>query len=156
MRPATRTASSPPPREQTAARLHSVAIRILRSVRRDDPAMGLTPARASALSVLVFGGPRPIGELAAAEQVSAPTMTRLVAGLERDGYVRRSANKADARVVHLQATARGRKALEAGRRRRIEHVMELLRVLDDAGWSAVQDAVDVLEAALERPDRPPV
>jgi DNA-binding MarR family transcriptional regulator len=154
MNPRTRTRPANAPREQIAARLHSVAIHLLRSVRRDDPAMGLSPARASALSVLVFGGPRAIGELAAAEQVSAPTMTRLVAGLESDGYVRRSANRADARVVHLQATAKGRKALEGGRQRRIAHVIELLRALDDAGWAAVDEAVGLIENALEGPDEP--
>jgi DNA-binding MarR family transcriptional regulator len=81
-------------------------------------------------------------------------MTRLVAGLESDGYVRRSANRADARVVHLQATAKGRKALEGGRQRRIAHVIELLRALDDAGWAAVDEAVGLIENALEGPDEP--
>src|SRR5712691_9907673 len=88
----------------TADRLHSAAIHLLRRLRRQDEAMGLTPARASALSVLVFGGPVTLGALAQAEQVSAPTVTRLVVGMERDGLVRREADPHDGRVVWLRAT----------------------------------------------------
>ena len=78
-----------------ADRLHSAAIRLLRRLRREDEAMGLTAARASALSVLVFGGrPITLGALAQAEQVSAPTITRLIVGMERDGLVRREADAA--------------------------------------------------------------
>jgi DNA-binding MarR family transcriptional regulator len=72
---------------ETADRFHSAAIHALRHVRREDPATGLSAARLSALSVLVFGGPTTLGELAAAEQVKPPTMTRIVRALEEDGLV---------------------------------------------------------------------
>src|SRR5438477_1662657 len=94
-----------------ADRLHSSAIRLLRRLRRHDDAMGLTSARASALSIMVFGGPVTIGALARAEQVSAPTVTRLIAGMERDGLVRRDGDDRDARVVWLHPTARGTRLL---------------------------------------------
>jgi len=68
-----------------ADRLHSAAIHLLRRVRKQDESLGLTAARASALSVLVFGGPVTIGQLARAEPVEAPTMTRLVVALAREG-----------------------------------------------------------------------
>src|SRR6185295_13673215 len=84
-----------------ADRLHSAAIHLLRRLRRQDDAMGLTPARASALSIMVFGGPVTLGQLAGAEQVSAPTTTRLVVGMERDGLVRREDDPDDGRVVWL-------------------------------------------------------
>ena len=58
--------------QSIANRLHSAAIHLLRRLRRQDEAMGLSPARASALSVVVFGGPVTIGDLAHAEHVSAP------------------------------------------------------------------------------------
>ena len=61
-----------------ADRLHSAAIHLLRRVRQQDVATGEGPARLSALSVLVFGGPKTLGELAAAEQVKPPTMSRIV------------------------------------------------------------------------------
>src|SRR5207253_1577300 len=84
--------------DEVADRLHSAAIHLLRLVRREDTASGLTPARLSALSVLVFGGPRTVGELAAAEQVRSPTMSRLVAGMESDGLVERRPSTDDRRV----------------------------------------------------------
>src|SRR5438045_648156 len=90
-----------------ADRLHSAAIHLLRRLRRQDEAMGLTPARASALSIMVFGGPVTIGSLATAEQVSPPTATRLIVGMERDGLVRREADPGDGRVVWLHATPKG-------------------------------------------------
>src|SRR5438270_587199 len=102
-----------------ADRLHSSAIRLLRRLRREDEAMGLTPARASALSIMVFGGPVTIGSLAKAEQVTAPTATRLVVGMERDGLLRREDDDQDGRVVWLHPTAKGTKLLHEGRRRRV-------------------------------------
>src|SRR5213083_1354939 len=112
-----------------ADRLHSAAVHLLRRLRRHDAAMGLSAARASALSVVVFGGPVTIGQLAQAEQVSAPTMTRLIIGMEREGLVRREADARDGRVVWLQPTARGARTLEAGRRRRVAALAEDLGTL---------------------------
>ena len=84
---------------EVADRLHSAAIHLLRRIRKVDEASGLSAARLSALSVLVFGGATTVGALARAEQVSAPTMSRLVSGLERDGFVVREAAEDDARAV---------------------------------------------------------
>src|SRR5918912_3988253 len=97
----------PPSSLEAADRFHSAAIHALRRVRREDPATGLSAARLSALSVLVFGGPRTLGELAAAEQVRPPTMTGLVRALEEGGYVRRDADPDDGRVHRLRSTAKG-------------------------------------------------
>jgi DNA-binding MarR family transcriptional regulator len=138
----------PADRTEIASRLHSAAIQLLRRARADDLAMDLTPARASALSVLVFGGPRPLGELAAAEQVTAPTMSRLVSWLERAGYVTREAAAEDGRVVTVRATPKAVHALESGRRRRVEHVRALLGELSDGEWQGVEEAVELIERAL--------
>src|SRR5688572_24647845 len=93
-------------------RLHSVAIHLLRHVRSRDVASGLSAPRLSILSVLVYGGTRTPGELAAAEQVSAPTMTKLVQALEAEGYVTRRPDVDDGRVQRVSATSKGRRALE--------------------------------------------
>ena len=91
--------------EHLADRLHSAAIHLLRRLRREDDAGGLTAPRLSALSVIVFGGgPVTLGQLAAAEQVRPPTMTRLVNGLETEGLVVRQADPADGRVTYIKAT----------------------------------------------------
>ncbi len=102
-----------------ADQLHSAAIHLLRRLRVRDRESGIGPAQLSALSVLVFGGPRSLGELAEAEQVRPPTMSRIVAGLERAGLVRRHATE-DGRRVRLEATAKGTKILQEGRKRRVE------------------------------------
>src|SRR5882762_3336907 len=78
------------PRAETIAaadRLHSAAIHLLRRVRQQDVASGVGPAQLSALSVLVFGGVKTLGELAVAEQVKPPTMSRIVSGLARSRLV---------------------------------------------------------------------
>lgn len=133
----------------TAGRLHTMAIHLLRHVRTGDTALGLSAPRLSVLSVLVFGGPRTVGELATAEQVAVPTMTRLLQSLEADGYVRRRRDRSDARVVRVTALARGRRALEAGRRAREERLRQLLEGMTPADVAAVKRALDGLEKALQ-------
>ena len=133
---------------RAADRLHAAAVHLLRRLRREDEAMGLTAARASALSIMVFGGRVTIGQLAQAEQVSAPTMTRLVVGLERDGLVRRDPDPDDGRVVWLQATAKGTRILHEGRRRRVEALAADLATLDPGDNDILGQAADILERVL--------
>jgi DNA-binding MarR family transcriptional regulator len=133
-----------------AASLHSAAIHLLRQVRRNDPLMALTPARASVLSVLVFGGPKSPGELAQTEQVAAPTMTKLINGLMRDGYVLKRPSSEDGRAVVISATAKARHALEAGRRRRIELVGALFKDLTDEEWETLRHAASLIERSLKK------
>lgn len=113
------TRHSAPRNEVVADRLHSAAIHLLRSLRKVDSESGLTAPRLSILSVLVFGGPRTLGDLADVEQVRPPTMTRLVTGLEEDRLVRRETDSHDRRVTRVHATAKGRKVMLAGRARRV-------------------------------------
>ncbi|MPY90316.1 MAG: MarR family transcriptional regulator [Luteitalea sp.] len=121
--------TSPNQRTAVADALHSAAIHLLRGVRKEDERTGVGPARLSALSVLVFAGPMRLTELARVEQVKPPTMTKVVAGLEAAGLVRRRADAEDARAVRLEATARGAKLLQEGRRRRVERLASALQAL---------------------------
>src|SRR2546423_15339399 len=91
-----------------ADRIHSAAIHLIRRVREVDECMGVTPARASALSVLVFGGPRTLTELAQAEHVTTATMSRLVTALEGEGLVRREPHGAEAGPGSLHPPGKGR------------------------------------------------
>src|SRR5947209_20062470 len=116
------------PALEAADRFHSASIHTLRRVRREDLATGIPPARLSALSVLVFGGPRSLGGLADAEQVRPPTMSRIVAGLERSGLVRRHATE-DARRVRLAATPRGVKLMQEGRPPRVQSLAQAVAPL---------------------------
>ena len=131
-----------------ADRLHSAAIHLLRRVRREDVAAGLGPAQLSALSVLVFGGPMGLNELANAEQVRPPTMSRVVAALERQKLVARASDAGDARLIRLRATAKGHSLLQKARRRRIANLAERLAQLADEDLNALARAADILEQAL--------
>jgi DNA-binding MarR family transcriptional regulator len=131
-----------------ADRLHSAAIHLLRRLRVEDEALGISAPRLSALSVLVFAGPRRIGELARAEQVEPPTMTRLVDGLVRDGLAIREPDPQDARAVRVRATAAGARALRRGRTRRVETLRSVLATLSPTELAALGDGVDVLERVL--------
>jgi len=133
---------------EAADRFHSAAIHALRRVRRDDPETGLSAARLSALSVLVFGGPRTLGELAAAEHVRPATMTRIVQALEEDGLVRRESDSADRRVTRLQATAKGERVMWRGRERRVANLATLLSGLSAQEISQVHRAAKLVERAL--------
>jgi DNA-binding MarR family transcriptional regulator len=136
--------------DQLAAELNSVAIHLLRRIRASDVALGTTPARLSALSVLVFGGPMSLRQLADAEQVSAPTMSRLVAALEQDGLVRRKGDPSDGRAVRLSPTPAGKALLERGRQLRIANLVAELRTLGVADQAALQRATRILRS-LEAP-----
>ena len=133
------------PREAVADRLHSAAIHLLRQLRKEDDASGLSAPRLSALSVVVFGGPLTLGQLATAEQVKPPTMTRIVTGLEKDGLVQRVGDVRDRRLTRIQATARGQKVLAAGRARRIEKLAAAVRRLDRAELAELTRGVQLLE-----------
>jgi DNA-binding MarR family transcriptional regulator len=133
-----------------ADRLHSAAIHLLRRVRREDRATGLSPARLSALSVVVFGGPLRVSALARAEQVRTPTMTPMVDALARDGLVTREADPRDARATLVRATAKGARLMAEGRSRRVSVLAQDLRQLSAAERGAVVAAVTVLERLLDR------
>lgn len=125
--------------------LHSAAIHLLRGVRKEDARTGVGPSRLSALSVLVFAGPMRVTELALIEQVKPPTMTRVVAGLEAAGLVRRHGDPDDARAVRLEATARGSRLLQAGRRRRVKRLAAALQTLTLDELEVVARAAAIVE-----------
>lgn len=129
----------------TAGQLHRAAIRLLRRVRQEDAATGLTPPRASALSVLVFGGrPLTLGELARAEQVRPPTITRLVRDMEREGLVRVAADPGDRRIRRVQATALGRRLMLEGRDRRVHRIAAAVAALPAREQNSLRAAAAIM------------
>ena len=131
-----------------ADRFHSAAIHALRFARREDEASGLSPARLSALSVLVFGGAKTIGELAEAEQVRPPTMSAIVDGLEDDGLAKRAPDPGDRRLVRVHASAKGKRVLERARERRIAALVERLDGLGPDEIETVRRAAELVNARL--------
>lgn len=148
------TSRATPDLDATADRLHSVAIRLLRSVRVEDEESGLSPARLSALSVVVFAGPLRLGELAETEQVRPPTMSTIVRALEAEGLVERSADPADRRGVLIAATPRGRRLLQTARSRRLKRLRRELADLPPDQLRLVGAAAEVLSRRF-LPERSP-
>jgi DNA-binding MarR family transcriptional regulator len=132
-----------------ADRLHSAAIHLLRRVRQQDVTSSVGPAQLSALSVLVFAGPKTLGALAAAEQVKPPTMSRIVAGLKSRRLVEITRDPSDTRRMHIRATAKGTHLLQQARRRRIESLASHLNILASADLAKLNQAVEILKALLE-------
>jgi DNA-binding MarR family transcriptional regulator len=130
--------------EGLADHLHSAAIHLLRQLRKEDDASGLSAPRLSALSVVVFGGPLTLGELARAEQVKPPTMTRIVTGLEREGLVRRKGDPHDRRLTQVEATSKGRKVLAAGRARRVKKLATAVRRMEKKELAQLRRGVQLL------------
>ena len=145
-----RNPSPDPAADQVADGLHSAAIRLLRWLRREDERSGLSGPRLSALSVIVFGGPITLGELAAAEQVRPPTMTRLVNALEADALVTREADPADGRVTRLRATDAGRQLLHEGRARRVAALAQQLAALTPEERTTLSQAAELIERLAAR------
>jgi DNA-binding MarR family transcriptional regulator len=129
---------------EIADELHSAAIHLLRRLRVRDRESGIGPAQLSALSVLVFGGPRSLGELADAEQVRPPTMSRIVAGLERSRLVRRNATE-DGRRVRLEATPKGVSLMWEGRKRRVQSLAKALAALQENDREQLRGALKLLQ-----------
>lgn len=132
-----------------ASQLNSVAIHLVRRARTVDQELGVPPGQLSALAVLVFGGERTIAELAAAEQVTSPTMTRIVDGLERAGLATRRPHPDDRRAIVVRATSKGRRVMERGRRNRVRLITSLLQGMSTEDLAAVQHATSALAQALE-------
>jgi DNA-binding MarR family transcriptional regulator len=123
--------------------------RLVRTLRRfGDPAT-LSPGAASALATLVRSGPMRLGDLAAAERVTAPTMSRIVAGLDRAGYVDRTPDPDDGRA-HLLAPSENGRVLATGlQSARIRNVALALDRLDAAQRDALVSSLAAFERALE-------
>ena len=136
--------------EELADRLHSTAIHLLRQVRVQDPATGLAPARLSALSVLVFGGAMSLNDLAQAEQVRPPTMSRIVDALESAGLIRRTVNPQDRRAVVLEATEKGIAILWQGRKRRVRFLAKHLSRLSEQERKQIDAAIKAIQKAMTK------
>jgi DNA-binding MarR family transcriptional regulator len=132
-----------------ADQLHSAAIHLLRRLRVRDRESGIGPSQLSALSVLVFGGPRSLGELADAEQVRPPTMSRIVAGLQRARLVRRHATE-DGRRVRLEATPKGVILMWEGRQRRVESLSKAVAELPENNQQQLREAITLLQQIIRK------
>jgi len=135
---------------ETARVLNSSSIHLLRSMREVDDLSGLTPPRLSALSVLHFGGPQPLGRLAAIEGVTPATMSKLVDGLAALGLAERRPHPDSARMVVVAVTTEGSRLMAEAAERRIEVIVEALRELPEDDQRAITGATSAFAQLVQR------
>jgi DNA-binding MarR family transcriptional regulator len=145
------TVTAPDP-VAVAGRLRYSAFRLARLLRQQDDS-GHAPALLTALAVVDREGPLTLGELAAQEQVSPPTITKVVDALESRGFVERVRDASDRRVCRVRSTARGRRQLEASRTRRTAWLANQLRGLEPDDLERLAAALDVIEQLTKPPVR---
>ncbi len=133
------------PVSEAANRVHSMAIHTLRTAAVDDRRLGLTPERLSLLSVVVYAGPLPVGQIAEIEGISAAAVSRSVTALERLALVTKVRSTSDARVVAVAATTKGRQLLDRGRRQRLRNLIPMLTTLSPTELRTVTRACELLD-----------
>ncbi|WP_332812340.1 MarR family winged helix-turn-helix transcriptional regulator [Sphingomonas sp.] len=131
--------------QQMASRLDSVSAKLVRVVRRDQGSDLISPPRLAALAAIVRAGPLSLSALAAAEQVRAPTMSRVVEELVQEGLVLRETVPADRRSVRISATDAGRSLLERAGKQRVGALTKRLDTLAESEKRALLRAVELLE-----------
>jgi DNA-binding MarR family transcriptional regulator len=130
---------------EAADRVHSAAVHLLRGLRIRDRESGIGPAQLSALSVLVFAGSKSLAELAQAEQVKPPTMSRIVAGLVRAKLAHMATNKDDRRAVVISPTSKGIAVMQQARVRRVESLARAVEALPEPEITLLQKAASTME-----------
>jgi DNA-binding MarR family transcriptional regulator len=134
-----------------APTLRMAVLRLARVLRQQDVHTGATMSQLSALSMLALHGAMTLGELAARERVRPPSMTRIAAALEEQGFVSREPDANDRRVARLRVTRDGERVLAESRARRTAFLQLQLQGLSAEEREAVEAAVPLLERLAGRP-----
>ena len=129
-----------------ASALRPSVLRLARRLRQlRDESLDLNSNQLSAMSVLLNSGDQLMGELAAAEKVQPPSMTRIVNGLEERGFVVRRPDSQDRRQCVVALTPSGRDVLLANRRRRDAWLAARIAELSPAERDVLRRAVEILD-----------
>jgi DNA-binding MarR family transcriptional regulator len=137
---------------EAAARLRLAITRTARRLRQEAGG-GLSPTQTAALATIDRHGPLTPSEVAAHERIQRPTATRIVARLEQDGLIERTADPADRRSSLVAVTRAGRDLLARLRGRKNAYLARRLRKLDTDDLAVLERAADLLEQMLERDAR---
>jgi DNA-binding MarR family transcriptional regulator len=136
--------------EEIAGRLRLSATRLARRLRQEAQT-GLSPSQLAALAAVERHGPLTLGALADLEQVAPPSVTRVVAKLEADGFLTRQPDPDDRRVTRVVVTPKGRNLLGASRRRKTTWLATRLEDLGAEQRARVAEALDALDALTTEP-----
>ncbi|MFN8052203.1 MAG: MarR family transcriptional regulator [Acidimicrobiales bacterium] len=150
---ARRAASTAPDIDETAESLRFSLARLARLLRQQDQS-GMAPALATALASIGRDGPLTLSRLAALEQVTPPTVTKLVDRLVERGYIERLVDPGDRRVCRVRITEAGVTQLADIRARRTEWLSARLRELPPDDLVRLHDVVEVLDHLVRPPEEP--
>lgn len=137
-----------PPTQVDALRL--AVIRLDRKLRKSAGGEGVTLSQYSALFTLDRHGPFRLGELARREQISSSSVTRLAAGLEARGLVRRTEDDTDGRSCVLSITDDGRAVLAGMAQKSNDYLRQRLEALSEPELTLLLDAVGIIARLAER------
>ena len=138
------------PLPEVASRLRMAVMRLSRRLRQHAPG-GITPSQLSALSTIVAEARITLSQLAVAERVQPPSITRVVDVLVTDGFVTRTQSEQDRRVAWVEPTDAGRELIEAVRRERDAYLAQRLRTLSAEDRAVLARAAVLLEQLREDP-----
>src|SRR3954451_22171637 len=128
---------------ELATRFRFALFPLVRQLRHHN--VDLTASQASALATISRRGPLTVGELAKAEHVSSPMVTKIAKGLEEDGLVTRTVDPTDKRVTNLAITKEGERRLERSRNRKNAWLAKKLQGLSPDELKAIESVIPVLE-----------
>lgn len=143
-----RSPGADPALAETAARLRLAVMRLSRKVRQ-QVAEEVTPSQLSVLVSVERTGSPTLGELAAAEQVRPPSVTRLVDALVAAGMLDRKVEASDRRVARVELTPAGRRAIQKSRSLRTAYLAKKLRQLGPDAPERLDELVGLLERLAE-------
>jgi DNA-binding MarR family transcriptional regulator len=134
---------------ELAATLRPSLLRLTRMVRNQRVDMSITLTQLSAMATLWKQGPMSAGELAAAERVQPPSMTKVLANLEERGLIRRDAHPTDRRQAIVSITDAGVALLDEERKSRDAWLSQQLAKLTPDERAAIRNVVPVLDKLAE-------
>jgi DNA-binding MarR family transcriptional regulator len=118
---------------------------VYRMLHREAAELGMSRSAISLLAQLRDGGPQRVSDLAALEAVAQPSMTALVARLERQGLVRRTADPRDGRAVVVRLSPSGRRRLQSVARSSVRRLDQRVGQLDPEHRAALRAALPALD-----------
>ena len=148
----TRRPASAGPEPELVARLRLTIMRLARRLRQQAASTDVTPSMLSVMSTLEGRGSLTLGEVAEAESVRPPTMTKIIGRLEAAGLVARIPDPQDKRITRVGLSRAGARLIERHRARKDVYLAARLRPLDDEEIEVLRRAAEILERVLEEND----
>jgi DNA-binding MarR family transcriptional regulator len=128
-----------------ADRLVMAAIRLTRTLQWLGRGGPLTSPEIGALVVIVYAGRILARDLAAQQQVTAATMSRLLGNLEERGLIGRKPDKEDSRKQWIKATPSGAALVAREHKRRLAPLEEIVGKLSLREQKALTEASELIE-----------